>query len=495
MPNQELTQITNKINEFQELIKKSIPTVRERKLEGEGWERFESIGSRCEKCGMKFTAGIFGDCPKVNGYRGKQFCLSCSSEYGESTLKAEVDLPLTRTLLTQTRSDYQNALTAYQNEIRNEFDSVRRFINDKITALNYELGSLQNLQREYGRIERERNEWKRNFDNKNIENEANKQQLEQEKRNRQNEVVKHANEIAGERLKSRNEKSVLQIENTRLQGQLNSSNDQNKKLETSNKDLKKELEDSKKELNLVRAENTKLQLESSQKNSELHAKFKELKLKDAEIILLKNQAGLSQEELLKLKIRFEERNLEQFATELKINLEQLNSLSEFHEKLFTAHKEHNQDNVINQKANIAQIKQKLLEKGISITNIQEICDKCERIAQLNWELSQININQIQEKDWKNINTNFTPELVQEWTKHSFTYEQCQEWINISAPEKHNLVIKEPAYYAWLRDVKKMKPEEVLNYGDSQELNREYLKWYQEQEQQQFETKQEIPTNN
>jgi uncharacterized OB-fold protein len=57
MLNQELAQITNKINEFQELTKKSIPTVRERKLGGREWEKIETIGHRCEKCGTKFTPG------------------------------------------------------------------------------------------------------------------------------------------------------------------------------------------------------------------------------------------------------------------------------------------------------------------------------------------------------------------------------------------------------------------------------------------------------
>lgn len=369
-------------------------------------------------------------------------------------------------------------------------------IFDELESCNCCENSLDLAEKEKNRLERERNDWKDRFDSKNRENEGNKTQLEQERRNLQNKEL----DIAKKELEHRNEKSTLQVENTRLQGQLNSSNDQNKKLETSNKDLKKELEDSKKELNLVRAENTKLQLESSQKNSELQAKFKELKQKDEEINLLKNQAGLSQEKLSKLKISFEERKLEQFATELKINLEQLNSLSEFHEKLFSAQKEHNQDNVINQKANIAQIKQKLLDKEISIVNIQEICDKCEKISELTWKLNQLNISQTQlidnnqEKDWTNIHSSFTLELVQEWIKHGFTYEECADWINIHSPEQQNIAIKEPAYYAWLRDVKKMKPEEVLNYEDSQELSREYLKWYQEQEQKQYQAQQEIPTN-
>jgi hypothetical protein len=37
----------------------------------------------------------------------------------------------------------------------------------------------------------------------------------------------------------------------------------------------------------------------------------------------------------------------------------------------------------------------LQSKGISIVNVQEICSKCERMAELNWELEKIQQQQFQ----------------------------------------------------------------------------------------------------
>jgi len=109
---------------------------------------------------------------------------------------------------------------------------------------------------------------------------------------------------------------------------------------------------------------------------------------------------------------------------------------------------------------------------------------------LNKENQTQSTNTNQEKDWKNINSNFTPELTQEWIKHGFTYEQCQEWINIVSPQQQNQAIKESAYYTWLRDVKKVDAEWVLNHGQVEQLGQEFFRWYQEQ----YQTQQEIPTN-
>lgn len=93
-------------------------------------------------------------------------------------------------------------------------------------------------------------------------------------------------------------------------------------------------------------------------------------------------------------------------------------------------------------------------------------------------------------DWKNINSNFTPELVQEWKKHGFTYEQCWDWLNTTSPLQWNQTIKEPAYYAWLRDVKQVSAEWVLNEGNEEKLGQEFFQWYQEQ---QFQAQQEQST--
>ena len=100
-----------------------------------------------------------------------------------------------------------------------------------------------------------------------------------------------------------------------------------------------------------------------------------------------------------------------------------------------------------------------------------------------------------ERNWKNINPNFTPELVQEWKNYGFTYEECADWINVSPLNQQNRAIKEPAYYAWLRDVKQVDSYWVLNEGDSKQLSQEFFWWYQKQQQNQYQARQEVPTNN
>ena len=75
--------------------------------------------------------------------------------------------------------------------------------------------------------------------------------------------------------------------------------------------------------------------------------------------------------------------------------------------------------------------------------------------------------------WKNISSNFTEELVKEWLNKGFTYETCADWVNINHPNQQNQAIKEANFYAWLRDTKKLTPEWMLNYGNSEELRREY----------------------
>ncbi|CAG8653643.1 7615_t:CDS:2, partial [Paraglomus brasilianum] len=100
-----------------------------------------------------------------------------------------------------------------------------------------------------------------------------------------------------------------------------------------------------------------LRVEGSEKDSKLREKEGELERKNEEIKNSQNQAGLSKEELLKEKLRSEK-----------------------------ARKERNQVNSEVHEENIERIKQELLEKKVNIINIQEICRKCERIAELRSEL-------------------------------------------------------------------------------------------------------------
>jgi hypothetical protein len=64
--------------------------------------------------------------------------------------------------------------------------------------------------------------------------------------------------------------------------------------------------------------------------------------------------------------------------------------------------------------------------------------------------------------WINIHFSFTPSLIQSWQNHNFTYSQTQDWINIHSPANQEQAIREPEFYAYLRDELQLSPEEVLN---------------------------------
>ena len=72
--------------------------------------------------------------------------------------------------------------------------------------------------------------------------------------------------------------------------------------------------------------------------------------------------------------------------------------------------------------------------------------------------------------WKNIDQNFTAELIKDWESKRFTYEKTKEWIDIG------LSMNDADYCAWIRDIKKKTPEWVLNNADEDELNQEYETW-------------------
>ena len=81
-----------------------------------------------------------------------------------------------------------------------------------------------------------------------------------------------------------------------------------------------------------------------------------------------------------------------------------------------------------------------------------------------------------ERDWTNINSNFTPELVQEWKNCGFDYEECADWLSVVSTEQQISAIYDSAYYAWLRDAKKVNVEWTLNYGDEEQLRNEYQEY-------------------
>ena len=85
----------------------------------------------------------------------------------------------------------------------------------------------------------------------------------------------------------------------------------------------------------------------------------------------------------------------------------------------------------------------------------------------NWSIEETQNN------WTNLHPSFTPQLIQAWQKHNFTYEQTRDWINIHSPADQTQAIQEPEFYAWLRDIKKVDSDWMLNHGNHQALKQEY----------------------
>ncbi|RHZ35771.1 hypothetical protein [endosymbiont GvMRE of Glomus versiforme] len=73
------------------------------------------------------------------------------------------------------------------------------------------------------------------------------------------------------------------------------------------------------------------------------------------------------------------------------------------------------------------------------------------------------------KNWKDINEDFTLELQQKWIEVGFTYEQAKEWKKYL---DHLFKTTDYDFYAWSRDTKKLKVQEV-NYNSMDKLREEY----------------------
>jgi len=190
-----------------------------------------------------------------------------------------------------------------------------------------------------------------------------------------------------------------QINSAQIKTKLDNANKNSTELKRQLQDKDEQLTQKNNEIRRIEGEVAGLRLEHgremNEKNNQLSEKERELRIKNEEIELLQNQKGLTQEGLLTEKLRFERRNLELFANELRINLEQIQSLIRYHERLFQVRKNLNHADIITHQDNVIQAKQVLLNQGVGMISIQEICEKCERIAQLSWELIQLQEQQYQ----------------------------------------------------------------------------------------------------
>ena len=70
-------------------------------------------------------------------------------------------------------------------------------------------------------------------------------------------------------------------------------------------------------------------------------------------------------------------------------------------------------------------------------------------------------------NWKEIDSNFTPELQKEWEEGGFDYVSARDWIHVGLP------VTEIDYARWLKYVKQKDPKWLLN-NDRKQLEQEYF---------------------
>lgn len=297
----------------------------------------------------------------------------------------------------------------------NQYESYSTIypINVRENLVNWE-DKYWEVWREKNNLETERNEWRTKYYDKNRDYEEEKERREefQEELDRlKNERLRETKESASDRLRQEGEKSTLRIEKARVEEQLESSNaqriDLSRRLENKEEELKvvrqekenqlivfeNKLDQKQQLLETVRQSLKDLEIkherEKGEKTAEVKEKEAELKRKEEEIKHSKNREGQSREELLNEKSRTKEEKLKAFAAPLGVNLQQINSLRRYYERLVEARKNYNQANIETHEDNIARIEEELSQDEVEIENIQKICRQCEKLAKMRVELNEI----------------------------------------------------------------------------------------------------------
>ena len=118
------------------------------------------------------------------------------------------------------------------------------------------------------------------------------------------------------------------------------------------------------------------------------------------------------------------------------------------------------------------INETIWEKYVSSQNkdqqetIQQLDLKKLIEEQINQRLGNWKPTETLEENWTNISLEFTPDLIQDWKRGGFAYETCKEWIDIG------LTVNDAEFAQWLRNSKKLTPEETLN-SNSEDLRKQF----------------------
>lgn len=115
----------------------------------------------------------------------------------------------------------------------------------------------------------------------------------------------------------------------------------------------------------------------------------ELKSKLERLSINVDNLEKSREELLNEKVNLKNEKLEVFANNLGINLDEVDNLLRYYERLIHARKNYNQTNIATHEGNINRVKGMLRQNGVSVENTNKCCRKCEKVAKLRIELNEI----------------------------------------------------------------------------------------------------------
>lgn len=197
---------------------------------------------------------------------------------------------------------------------------------------------------------------------------------------------------------------LTQVANLALQKQISDNKDDyQQKLEDKDKQIKDKNDQIKQGLELYKNKEEEVK-DLNKKNNELKDKNTELReekstaeikliSKEEEVDGLRKKLGQSEEEFLESKIRLKKEKLELFADRLEINLEKIQNLCEYFEEKINARSGNDRKEI---EKKITQTKQELRSK-IKMEDVQEICSRCEEIAELQIKLEKLHEQQFEAK--------------------------------------------------------------------------------------------------
>ena len=118
-------------------------------------------------------------------------------------------------------------------------------------------------------------------------------------------------------------------------------------------------------------------------------KDREIKIKEKEIKELEELLDKSREETIRYKLKVKESKLEILIQKLEVDRVQIRDLRKTYQKFIVVCANNNQDEIEDYDDEIEKIKDKLIDGGINIVDVQKLCQKCERIAKLKVEQDKL----------------------------------------------------------------------------------------------------------